>query len=176
MNLLFLYGPPATGKLTVAQELSRLTGYPVFHNHLTRDLVQSIYPEDVMSHYDLVDTLREDVIRYCASHDTDLIFTYVYDGPDDDGVVAQRVKTVTENGGHVLFVELTAPREVLLERVANESRKVHKKLVDADLLASLLDTKAFPSVPYEDILKIDTSVMGPLQAARTIADHYKLGN
>ena len=174
MNLVFIYGPPATGKLTVAQELSRQTGYPVFHNHLTRDLVQSIYPGNVMEHYNLVDTLRDDVMRYCAVHGTDLIFTYVYDGPDDDEAVARRVKTITENGGRVLFVELTAPHDVLLERVANESRKQHRKLVDPKILASLLSTKEFPSVPYEKVLKIDTSTSSPAETARQIAEHYNL--
>ena len=42
MRLVFLYGPPAVGKLTVAKALARLTGYKVFHNHLTIDLVASI--------------------------------------------------------------------------------------------------------------------------------------
>jgi tRNA uridine 5-carbamoylmethylation protein Kti12 len=32
MKLIFLYGPPAVGKLTVAQELVTLTGYKLFHN------------------------------------------------------------------------------------------------------------------------------------------------
>ena len=44
MNLVFIYGPPAVGKLTVAKELSLITGYPLFHNHLTRDLVHELFP------------------------------------------------------------------------------------------------------------------------------------
>jgi hypothetical protein len=172
MNLLFLYGPPATGKLTIAEELSKLTGYSVFHNHLTRDLVQSLYPGNVMDHYDLVDALREDVMKYCAQNNTDLIFTFVYDGPEDDEVVSQRVNTVTENGGNVLFVELTAPYDVLLHRVGNESRKQHKKIHDPEHLASLLETKAYGSVPYDNILKVDTSVMNPVQSADLITKHF----
>jgi len=172
MNLLFLYGPPASGKLTVAEELSKLTDYPVFHNHLTRDLVQSLYPGHVMEHYDLVDTLREDVIKYCALNNTSLIFTFVYDGPEDNEVVAKRVNTVTENSGNVLFVELTAPHDVLLKRVNNESRMQHKKIHDPKQLASLLETKAYNSVPYDDILKVDTSLNDPVKAADLIAKHF----
>ncbi|MEX0748746.1 MAG: AAA family ATPase [Candidatus Saccharimonadales bacterium] len=174
MNLIFIYGPPASGKLTVAKELSKLTGYPVFHNHLTRDLVRSLYPGKVDDHYDLVDTLREEVMKHCTIHGTNLIFTMVYDGPEDDEVVARRVNTVIENGGSVLFVELTAPHDILLERVSNESRKQHKKIEDRELLASLLNTKAYSSVPYGNILKIDTSIMSPQQAAKEIASHHKL--
>jgi hypothetical protein len=125
-----------------------------------------------MDHYELVDTLREDVMKYCALNNTDLIFTFVYDGPEDNEVVSKRVNTVTENGGNVLFVELTAPHDVLLERVGNESRKQHKKIHDAAHLASLLQTKPYSSVPYDNILKVDTSVMNPVQSAELIAKHF----
>jgi hypothetical protein len=37
VKLVVLYGLPATGKLMVARELSRLTGLRLFHNHLTVD-------------------------------------------------------------------------------------------------------------------------------------------
>ena len=43
MKLIFIYGTPATGKLTVAKVLSNKIGFKVFHNHLTFDLVISIY-------------------------------------------------------------------------------------------------------------------------------------
>jgi replication-associated recombination protein RarA len=43
MNLIFLYGPPGVGKLTVAQELAGMTGYKLFHNHLTVDLVYAVF-------------------------------------------------------------------------------------------------------------------------------------
>ena len=174
MKLIFLYGPPATGKLTIAQELSKITSYPVFHNHLTRDLVQNIYPGNLMDHFDLVETLREDVMKYCAAHGTNLIFTFVYAAPDDDEVVAKWVSTIAENGGTVCFVELMAPSEVLFKRVGNESRKQHKIIVDPELLAGLLDSEMFTSVPYDDVLKIDTSTMDPAEAAAAIASHFAL--
>ncbi len=39
-TLVYLYGPPAVGKLTVATELQRLTGFRLFHNHLTVDALR----------------------------------------------------------------------------------------------------------------------------------------
>ncbi|HEX8767073.1 MAG TPA: hypothetical protein VF714_01815, partial [Jatrophihabitans sp.] len=44
MNLIFLHGPAAAGKLTTAQALGNRLGYPVFHNHLTVDLLTTVFP------------------------------------------------------------------------------------------------------------------------------------
>jgi hypothetical protein len=44
MKLLFLYGPAASGKLTIARELATLTGFALFHNHLVVDAVEAVFP------------------------------------------------------------------------------------------------------------------------------------
>ena len=43
MKLIFLHGLPGVGKLTVARQLAALTGFKLFHNHLTVDLVTSVF-------------------------------------------------------------------------------------------------------------------------------------
>ena len=43
MNLIFIWGPAASGKLTVGQKLSQLTGIPLFHNHLVVDALLEKY-------------------------------------------------------------------------------------------------------------------------------------
>ena len=174
MNLIFIYGPPASGKLTVAEALAELIGYPVFHNHVTRDLVQGIYPGELAANYELVDALREAVLSYCARRGTSVIFTFVYDGPQDDEVVRKRLDAVMANGGDVLLVELNAPHDVLLQRVSNVSRTTHDKLRDRDTLASLLQRNPYPSLPYPDVFRIDTSEHEPEEAAALIAGHYGL--
>jgi hypothetical protein len=42
MKLIFLYGLPGVGKLTVARETAKLTGLNVFYNQLAVDLVESL--------------------------------------------------------------------------------------------------------------------------------------
>lgn len=44
MRLVFIHGPAASGKLTVAKELAALTGYPLFHNHLIVDALLAVFP------------------------------------------------------------------------------------------------------------------------------------
>ena len=43
MKLIFIYGSPAVGKLTVAQEIAEQTDFKVFHNHLTIDAVTPVF-------------------------------------------------------------------------------------------------------------------------------------
>ena len=174
MVLIFIYGPPASGKLTIAQELSKITGIPVFHNHLTRDLVQSIYPDTLDENYTLVNTLRNNVFEYCTQHGTDLIFTFVYSGHDDDESVQRKVNAVRSNGGQVLFVQLNASREHLLERVDAKSRKLHNKLTDRTILNSLLNDLSDAPIPNEMIFNIDTATVQPAEAGKLIVDYYKL--
>jgi len=79
MKLIFIYGPPATGKLTVARELSKLTGYKIFHNHLTADLVSSFFPFGTKAYSDLVARIRLDLIETAAKNKVrGVIFTFVY--------------------------------------------------------------------------------------------------
>jgi hypothetical protein len=44
MRLVFLYGPPGVGKLTVGRELAALTGFKLFHNHLGVNAVRAVFP------------------------------------------------------------------------------------------------------------------------------------
>lgn len=39
MKLVIIFGPQAVGKMTVGQELEKLTGLKLFHNHMTIELV-----------------------------------------------------------------------------------------------------------------------------------------
>lgn len=176
MNLIFIYGPPASGKLTVAEEIAKLSGYKLFHNHLTQDLVRELYPEFNELRFKLVDKIRLDIFEYTAENDTNLIFTYVYSGDEeDDAFITETVKVVHRAGGNVLFIELTAPNATLLERVANESRQRFHKLKDSKILQKQLEADQYnKSILYSGILKIDTSLSAPIDTARSIMRHYQL--
>ena len=43
MKLVLIFGPQAVGKMTVGQELAKITGLKLFHNHMTIDLVSNFF-------------------------------------------------------------------------------------------------------------------------------------
>ena len=174
MKLIFLYGPPASGKLTIAEKVSERTGIPLFHNHLSRNLVKDIYGDKLRDHYGLLDRIRFDVLDYCSKNQTDLIFTYVYEGSDDDDDVRGFIKTIEYNQGEVLFVELSAHKEDLIERADNESRKKFKKLVDPQKMESIVQDMSIYSIPFVDALKINTSESSPDESAARIIREFAL--
>lgn len=174
MKLVFLYGPPASGKLTIAEKLSSRTNIPLFHNHLSRDIVKDIYGKDLMKHYRLVDQIRFDILEYCARQDTNLIFTYVYEDKDDDNFVSHFIKVVENHGGEVAFIELKASREDLISRVGNDSRKRFKKLTDPEVMTRITEDLGGYSIPFVNSIKINTSEMSPDDSANFIATQLEL--
>lgn len=177
MNLVFIYGPPAVGKLTIAEELAKITNYKLFHNHLTQDLARELYPAHDEVRFGLVDKLRLATFEYAAQQNTDIIFTFVYAGEGDDDFVSKTVDLIKKHGGTVLFIELSAPDAVLLERVDNESRKRFHKLKDASVLNEQLKSKRFSkSVKQTNIFCLDSSKQNPLESAKLIQKYFKIRN
>ena len=63
MKLIFIYGPPAVGKLTVAKKLAQLTGYTVFHLHQTIDLVTQFFPQGTAAYSHVTRIIRLAIIE-----------------------------------------------------------------------------------------------------------------
>ena len=52
MKFVIIVGPHAVGKMTVGQELEKITGLKLFHNHMTIELVSPFFsslPQPVTS-------------------------------------------------------------------------------------------------------------------------------
>lgn len=169
MNLIFLYGPPAAGKYTVAKELCALTGLPLFHNHLVVDSVAAVFPFGSPSFVRLREAFWMDVFAAACAEDRSLVFTFQPEGSVSPDFSARVAGLVQQSGGNILFVHLTLSAEEQAERVTNEDRSKFGKLRSLDLLKTLQDEfaaceRAMPA-PH---LVIDTGAMAPGEAAGQI--------
>jgi hypothetical protein len=175
MRLVFVYGPPGVGKLTVARELASLTGFKLFHNHLTVDLVAAVFPRGHPSFGPLITRFRREVFAEAARAGVDLIFTYVYAHPVDEPNVRSLIEPVIGAGGTVQFVQLTCDRDALLDRVANDSRRAYRKLTNPAAVSGLMDQNDLTSpIPFVESLRLDTTNLAPAETAAHIAAHYAL--
>jgi shikimate kinase len=175
MRLAFLYGPPAAGKLTVGRELAALTGFRLFHNHLTVDLARELFDFGSEPFQRLVDDLRLRVFAAAAESDLPgLIFTFVYGGPDE-AFIRQTVSVMETAGAEVCFVQVTCPPKELLNRVENESRRAYHKLASRETLDALLKERDWLSaIPFVESFSVDTTRFTPAEAAQVIAEHFHL--
>ncbi|HEY2071203.1 MAG TPA: hypothetical protein VGG48_16720 [Rhizomicrobium sp.] len=174
MQLIFLHGPAASGKLTVARELSALTGIRLFHNHLVVDALLAAFDFGSAPFVALREEFWLSVFSEAASAGTSLIFTFAPERTVHPAFVARAVKAVEAAGGKVRFVSLTVSEAEQARRIGAASRQGTGKLTAPDLLARLRQEGAFDFPPIPSELEIDTGGMPPAEAARRIAVVFQL--
>jgi len=63
LKLVFIVGPQAVGKMTVGQELSKVTDLKLFHNHMTFDLVSTFFDYGTVAGKRLVGLFRKEIFE-----------------------------------------------------------------------------------------------------------------
>ena len=176
MRLVFIYGPPAAGKLTIARQVAAMTGYHLFHNHLSRDAVTALVPHDTPAFTRVVRGVRLSWLQGAAdARVPGVVFTFVYFHGEDDVFVDGVRSLVEERGGDVCMVQLTCDLATLERRITEPSRARFGKLVDRAGLARMIAAhEIFSAVPGQKSLRIDTAARRPEESARIVAEHYTL--
>ena len=170
MRLIFLYGLPGTGKLTVARELGALTGWNVFHNHLTVDLLLSVFPFGSREFVELRESIWLSVIEAAAAGETQgLIFTFNPENSVRQSFIDLVLAAITKHDGSIDFVEILCDLTVLEARLDTPSRREMKKLLSIELFRELRGKGVFdsPQMP-EPQLRVDTTRQSPSQSAAEI--------
>ncbi len=177
MRLIFIYGLPATGKLTIAVELAAMTGYKVFHNHVVVDLLLSLFDFGSPPFVELREEIWLRVFEEaCRSRLPGLIFTFAPEGTVRPGFVVEVESTVVREGAEVDFVELVCPLVELKRRIGNPSRLAYQKLSSVSLFEQLHADGAFDALKMpEPRLSLDTSLYTPTEAATEIMRTLDLG-
>lgn len=175
MKLIFIYGPPAAGKLEVANQLAKLTGYKVFHNHLSIDCIAPIFDFGTVSFWKLIELIRLETIAEAARARVNLIYTFCYAKDSDDPHVDKVLGAVKSSGGEVCFVLLVCDKKELEKRVTNESRQQFGKINNTVILNELLSKyELLMPVSQQSSLCLDTTDLPPQEAAQKIIEHYRL--
>jgi AAA domain len=172
MRLIFIYGLPATGKLTVAKELARRTGYRLFHNHLVVDLLLLMFDFGSAPFVELRESIWLSVFEQASRGALDgLIFTFNPESTVRREFVKKTIEIVSGHGGQVDFVELVCSLEEIKRRINSPSRLEYGKLSSLDLFEKLYAAGEFdePRMPPPR-LTVDTGRIDPAQAAAGICE------
>ena len=79
MQCIVIFGPAAVGKMSVGMALAELTGFKLFHNHMTIELVHQFFTWSDPEFTPLVQNIRAQM--FSALKDSavkGVIFTYVW--------------------------------------------------------------------------------------------------
>ena len=183
MKLVFILGDTAVGKMTVGQELMKITGLRLFHNHMTIEPVIEIF-----GRYDgkTIFEMRELIFRnFAASDSYGMIFTLMmdFDLPSEWEYLEHIKQIFAPYGTEFYYVELVAPQEVRLQRNVSENRlknKASKRNIEASNQRLINDDKNHRCVSYEgeitfdNYLRIENADIASDEAARMIKETFKL--
>ena len=185
MNLVLIFGAGAVGKMTVGQELMKITDYRLFHNHMMIEPVIEIFGK---FDGEIIAILREQIFdHYIKSSYEGLIFTYMwaFDMQSDWDYVKHVSEKFELSGGTVYYVELVSDRAIRMERNKTENRLKNKaskrdiqisekRMVREETLYRLVSNEG--ELSFEHYLKIDNTFLEPSQVAQKIKDFFSLPN
>ena len=176
MKLIFLYGPPAVGKLTIAKILEQKTGYKLLHNHLIVNPIAEIFPFENPANRLLTREFRLRIIEEAIKSDINLINTFGIAGNDPFTHITDVIGRFRSEKGKICLVHLTADKETILNRVEDQSGKEYGKNLSKEKLNELLkdNDDIFNKYSGEENLSIDTTEISPEEAVGKIIAYYNL--
>lgn len=185
MKVVFIIGNAAVGKMTVGQELMKITDLRLFHNHMTIEPVIAIF-----GCYDskIINRMRDLIFEEFANSDMyGMIFTYMWAFDQQaDWDYMEHVKDMFKQRNEkteFYYVELVASREIRMQRNITENRLQNKaskrdieisnqRLVSADKKYRL---ESFDNeIPFENYIKINNSNIAPQEVAKQIKEYFNL--
>ena len=183
VKFVLIFGDSAVGKMTVGQELTKITDLRLFHNHMMIEPVLDIFGS---FHIDTILKLRKVIFESFAKTDHEgLIHTFMWAfDHEEDWAYVQAITDIFKSvGATIYYVELFAPLEIRLKRNTTENRLKHKaskrdleasekRLIQDTSKARLVSHDG--EIPFENYLKIDNSNLSASDVAKMIKNEFKL--
>ncbi|UAL47917.1 AAA family ATPase [Sutcliffiella horikoshii] len=184
MKFVHIFGPQAVGKMTVGQELAKITDLKLFHNHMTIDLVGHFFDYSTKEAKRLVNLFRQEIFEEVSKSDLyGMMFTYVwmFDMESDWEYVRNLTKLFESRGATVYYVELEADLDERLNRNKTPNRLEHKpkkrdlEWSENDLLQTLEKHRLNSmdgEITFPNYIKINNTDMSAAEVARVIKDQF----
>lgn len=189
MNLIWVVGPPAVGKMAVARKISEKTGYKYLLNHGTIELLIPIFPWGDPKFRKLDSEFRLRIFEEVATSQLKgFLFTYVpaYNLKEEREYMEKLTNVFKALNHNVFYVELHAPLSIRLERNKHPERldakpsKRNIKWSEENVISTdqkyphLVSSEKFPFFFPENYIKIDNSNFTAEAAAEKVIREFNL--
>lgn len=185
-KMVLICGPQAVGKMTVGQELTKITNLKFMHNHDTIDLPLKFFEYESEQRKKLTDLFRFAIFEEVAKSDLEgMIFTVVLGFEcKEDMEWVDKIKSIFEsNNGEFYFIELEADLDERIKRNKTENRLQQKptkrnlEFSEKELLESI-DKHRLNSnlgeITYKNYLRVNNTNLLPEETAKLIKEKFNL--
>ena len=188
MKLVLIVGNGAVGKMTVGQELAKITDLRLNYNHMTIDPIFNIFG---YVDWDVVFHVRKSIFEAFAKSDLSgmiATFMWAFNDPTNWDMTEEMIRPFRDNNAEIYCLELVAPQEVRLARNATENRLTHKPskrnleasnkiIVDMDAVQrfeSLPGEVEGGRIPFAGYMRIENTHVSAAEAAQMAKEKFGL--
>lgn len=186
MKFIIITGPQAVGKMTVGQELVKITNLKLLHNHMTIEVLTKIFDYSRDSFRKLNEEFRIKIFEeFAKSEEEGIIFTttWDFDNKEEWDRIYKYIQIFKDNNAEIYIIELEANLDERLKRNTTENRILNKpskrnlEWSEKDLLKSV-EKYRFNSkeneIKEENYLRIDNTNLNANVVAEMIKNRFKL--
>ena len=185
-KFVMIVGPQAVGKMTVGQELTKITNLKLLHNHMTIELLTKIFDYSKESYTKLNLEFRTRIFEeFAKSAEYGLIFTccFDFDVCEEWEIIRKWRNIFKENGGECYFIELETSLEERLRRnktanrLENKPSKKDLKWSEKDIIKSNEKHRGNSNpneIPFENYYRINNTNISAEETAKMIKEKFDL--
>ena len=176
-SMIYLVGPPAVGKYSIARAIAQRNGAVVVDNQLINHPIFTLFkwdgkfalPSDIM---DRVVPIREAVLstlEEIAPKELSYVLTNTLTDSADSRATYERIRRIARvRGSSFVPVTVSCNPEEQLRRVETPDRVARLKIADATWVRSYMETTRPFRPPDPDLIGVDTTTLSPDAAAEEI--------
>ena len=185
-KFVMIVGPQAVGKMTVGQELAKITNLKLLHNHMTIELLTKIFDYSKESYTKLNLEFRTRIFEeFAKSAEYGLVFTccFDFDVTEEWEIIRKWRNIFKENGGECYFIELETSLEERLRRnktanrLENKPSKKDLKWSEKDIIKSNEKHRGNSNpneIPFENYYRINNTNISAEETAKMIKEKFDL--